>query len=269
MLEIIDSTGFGMQLEKGTVIAILLVPIIIRLLFYVLRGAGIYVLSKRAGVKQAWMGFVPCIWIYPLLKTLKNEKFFSWTFGKLATLLTVIFALSEAFAYFYSLVEIIPVIGYYLQGGTVSIVLGETDSRIMLGKDFYNPLDTTFMTTLTYIIEWVSTPLDLVALIVEVFAFVALFKKYWANNYILGTVLSVLGLFGLMVFIIRKKQPRDFNEYLRSRYSHVNNPYGPNQYGAPQQPTNNYYTNSQTEDPFKDFSSKEDPFSEFDNKDNK
>ena len=269
MLQIIDSTGFGMQLEKGTVIAILLVPIILRLLFYVLRGVGIFVLSKRAGVKQAWMGFVPCIWIYPLLKTLKDDKFFSWTFGKLATLLTVIFAFSQAFTYFYSLVDIVPVIGYYLQGGTVSIVLGETDSLIMLGKDFINPLDTAFMATLITIIEWISAPLDLCALIIEVFAFVALFKRYWANNYILGTVLSVLGLFGLMVFIIRNKQPKDFNEYLKNKYSHVQNPYGPNPYGAPQQPNNNYYSNNQTEDPFSDFSSKEDPFSEFDGKDNR
>lgn len=269
MLEIIDSTGFGMQLEQGVVIGFLLVPIIIRLLFYVLRGIGIYTISKRAGVKQAWMGFVPCIWVYPLFKTLKNEKFFGSTFGRVAVVMTVVFALSEIFEYFSTLVELIPVVGYYLQGGTVSLVLGEVESVIMLGTDFVNPLDTAVINTILKIIDWISAPLSLVALVAEVFIFVALFKRYWANNYILGTVLSVFGLFGLMVFIIRKKQPRDFNEYLRDRYPNVNNPYGPNPYGRPQQPTNNYYS-SNNDEPFKDFSSnREEPFSEFDDKDNK
>ena len=267
MLNIIDATGFGMQISKGTVIGVMLVPLIVSLIFYVLRGVGIYVLSKKAGVKVAWMGFVPCVWIYPLLKTLKSEKFFGTTFGKLAGLLTVVFALSEATTYFYSLVETVPILGYYLQGGSVSLVLGETESTIMVGNDFLNPLDTAFMKILTEVIDWVSLPLDIVALITEVFMLVALFKRYWPNNYILGTILSVLGFFGIMVFIIRKKQPRDFNEYIRSRYSNVYNPYGNNPYGSPQEPTNNSNT---TEDPFKDFSSKkEDPFSEFDDKDNR
>ena len=270
MLNIIDSTGFGIELSKGTVIGIMLVPLIVSLIFYVLRGVGIYVLSKKAGVKGAWLGFVPCVWIYPLLKTLKNEKFFGTTFGKLAGILTVVFALSEATTYFYSLAETVPILGYYLQGGSVSLVLGETETSIMVGNDFPKPFDTPVMKIFVEVIDWVSVPLDIVALITEVFMFVALFKRYWPNNYILGTILSVLGFFGIMVFIIRNKQPRDFNEYLRSRYSNVynpygNNPYGNNTYGNPQEPTNN----NNSEDPFKDFSSKEDPFSEFDNKDNK
>ena len=168
------------------------------------------------------------------------------------------------FTAFHSLVEAIPIIGYYLQGGTVSIVLGETEMYISMGADFLNPLDTQFMKVLLSIISWLSAPLDIIAIIIEVFMFIALFKRYWANNYILGTILSVLGLFGIMVFAIRKKQPMDFNEYLRSRYS-AYNPYGSNPYGRP---TENF--NNTTEDPFKDFSSKkEDPFSEFDDKDNK
>ena len=269
MLNIIDATGFGIQVTKGTVIAVILIPLIFRLALYLLRGIGIYVLSKRAGVKQAWMGFVPCIWIYPLLKSLKTEKFFGTTFGKVAGVLTLVFALSEAFTYFYSLVEIIPIIGYYLQGGTVSLVLGEAETAIMTGTDFINPLDTAVMEIIIKIIGWVSVPLDLFALVIEVFMLVALFKRYWANNYILGTILSVLGLFGLMVFIIRKKQPKDFNEYLRSRYSNIYNPYGNNPYGTPQNPNNNNHNNYNQEDPFKDFSSKEEPFSEFDDKDNR
>lgn len=265
MLSIIDATGFGVQVTKGTVIAVILIPLVFRLALYLLRSIGIYVLSKRAGVKQAWMGFFPCIWIYPLLKSLSTEKFFGTTFGKTAIILTVVFAISEAFTYFYSLVEIIPIAGYYLQGGTVTFVLGETESFITTGADFLNPLDTPFMTVFLKIIGWLSIPLDLFALIITVFTFVALFKRYWANNYILGTILSVFGLFGLMVFIVRKKQPQDFNEYLKSRYQ-AYNPYGANPYGRPQNPNNNY-NNNQQEDPFKDFSSKEDPFSEFDDKD--
>ncbi len=265
MFNIIDATGFGMQVSKGVVVSIILVPLLVRALFYLLRGIGIYVISKRAGVKQAWMGFVPYIWIYPLLKTLSSEKFFGTTFGKIAGLLTVVFALSGIFTLFYSLVEAIPVIGYYLQGGTVSLVLGEAESLFMTGADFVNPLDTPFMVIFLKIIGGLSVPLDLVALIIEVFMYVALFKRYWANNYILGTVLSVLGLFWLMVFIIRKKQPKDFNEYLRSRYSNVYNPYGTNPYGRQQNQNTNY-----NEDPFKDFSSNEDPFAEFEkDKDNK
>ena len=268
MLNIIDATGFGMQVSTGTVIAVMAVPLLVRVFFYLLRSIGIYVLAKRAGIKQAWLGFVPCVWIYPLIKLLSNanDKFFG-KFSNLGIGLTTVgVALSGILTVFVSLVKIIPLLGYYLQGGTVSLVLGETESFFMTGQDFVNPFDTAAMATILNIVEWVRTPLGLFALVVEVFMYISLFKLYWANNYILGTVLSVLGLFGIMVFIIRKKQSIDFNEYLRSRYSNVYNPYGPNPYGAPpQNPTPN-----NNDDPFKDFTQNEEPFSEFDkDKDNK
>ncbi len=262
MFTIIDSTGFGMTVTKGTVLSFILVTLAVNIALYILRSIGVYTLSKRAGVKTAWLGWIPCVWVYPLFKVLKNEHIFGMNFSSCAVAFTVIFAVSHAFTFACNFLEWFPYIGYYMQGGNLLLDFSALDIYPpQTGNDFINPFDTSFVKVIMNVMKYSNIPLELIALVLEVFMFVDLFKKYWPNNYILGSILSCLGLFGPFVFAIRNKPQVDYNQYIRNRYSRYYNPYGPNQYGRPQQPNS-----PGQEDPFGDFSSKDqDPFSEFDN----
>lgn len=266
MLNIIDSTGFGVEVSQGIVLTMAIVPALIKILFYVLRSIGVYSLAKRAGIKSAYFAFIPCLWVYPVCKILKNERFLFDTYEKLAVLITVLFTVGEVINFVYGFLSYVPVIGYYLQGGTVSIVQGEMETYLMTGNDLFNPFDTPFINVVLTILEYTSIPFDLISVIITVFLYVAIFRKYWPQNYILATVLSCIGLFAPLVFAIRKKEPVDYVKYARDRYNTYYNPYGPNPYGRPQEPPKP----RPNEDPFSEFSAKEDePFSEFLDKNNK
>ena len=82
-------------------------------------------------------------------------------------------------------------------------------------------------------VYYLSSLFGLVSTIITIFMYVNLFRKFWPQHFIIGAILSVVGLFGPLVFIIRKKEPIDYAQYLRSRY-HYYNPYG-GQYGSPYQ----------------------------------
>jgi hypothetical protein len=108
--------------------------------------------------------------------------------------------------------------------------------------------------------------------------YIALFRKFWPQHYVLATVLSVLGLFAPFVFAIRKKNAVNFSEYMRSRYNMYYTPYG-NPYGRPPygNPYGNPYANPNAEQqtppehPFSEFAERGeanpgDPFEEFSDK---
>ena len=103
--------------------------------------------------------------------------------------------------------------------------------------------------------------LSFITMIIEVTAFICLFKKFWPEHYILAAVLSAMGLFAPFVFAIRKRRAINFAEYIANRY--YRNPYGPNPYGAQN------VQREKPENPFGEFDNKktpEDPFEEFNGK---
>ena len=95
----------------------------------------------------------------------------------------------------------------------------------------------------------------------------SLFKKYKPQSYMVYGILSLLvGIFGPLVFSIRKRDPIKYTDYLRSRYNY--GPYG-NRYGNPYAGggVNPSAPQQGGESPFEEFKDKNDdpgdPFDEF------
>ena len=101
---------------------------------------------------------------------------------------------------------------------------------------------------------------DIANIFVVITVYVNLFKRYLPNHYLLAAIISLLGFFAPFVFAVRKREPMNYIDYLRSRYQH--NPY----YGNPY--ANNPQGQRPPEHPFSEFAGRGevdpgDPFNEF------
>ena len=253
--------------------------------FYALRSIAIFVMAKRRNIKNAWLAFLPCIWFYTACKLVGDSKFFSKTVGGLAWLFTTIFIVSELLAFAYSFIVYLPIVGNFIAGNELHFVILEEGTTVASelkeiwggfpiygGTTYVDPYlvagisDKALNITLT-IISIASDIFALVSMIITIYLYICIFRKYWPQHFILAVALSWIGIFEILLFIIRKKDPVDYNEYLRSRYNgwYANgNPYG-NNYNQ----TNN--TTKRPNDPFEEFAGKGekdpgDPFDEFDKK---
>lgn len=249
--------------------------------FYVLRSIGLMVMAKRAGLKSPYLAWIPFMWVFVACKLIGDDsKLFGVSFKKLAIWFCVIFAVGELLALISSAISFFPVAGNFLMGRNIYILSFSTDieaksfintesltetfmSGVYGGRDFVNPYGTAVYSLIKAlnVIYYVTLITDLACIVITVAVFFSLFKKYNPRNYFLFGILSVLvGIFGPLVFAIRKREPVNYMDYVRSRmYGPYGNPYawrGP----SPQQPQGG-------ESPFEEFKDKNDdpgdPFDEF------
>lgn len=280
MLNIVDASGYGISISRGYVLSVAIIYLAIVLALYGLRSAGLYILAKRQGVKSAWLSFVPCLWMYVVCKLIGNAKFFFNSFSRLAVVITIFFTASAVLNLLWNFLTYYPITHYYLEGYTVNIV-SKADKLIIETPEgnFVNHFDTEAINVIRSVIGYASIPLDIIQVVITVFAFIALFKKFWPQHYIIASVLSFLGLFAPFAFAIRKKDPVDYAEFIRQKMSYYGNPYGTHPYGRPNNdgygagygsPYDNGESNrgSEGEEPFSEFGNDknkgEEPFSEFD-----
>lgn len=279
MLNIVDASGYGISISRGYVLSVAIIYLAIVLALYGLRSAGLYILAKRQGVKSAWLSFVPCLWMYVVCKLIGNAKFFFNSFSRLAVVITIFFTASAVLNLLWNFLTYYPITHYYLEGYTVNIV-SKADKLIIETPEgnFVNHFDTEAINVIRSVIGYASIPLDIIQVVITVFAFIALFKKFWPQHYIIASVLSFLGLFAPFAFAIRKKDPVDYAEFIRQKMSYYGNPYGTHPYGRPNNdgygagygsPYDNGESNRGSgEEPFSEFGSDknkgDEPFSEFD-----
>ena len=255
--------------------------------FYVLRSLGLYVLAKRQGVQHKALAWIPCLWFYVACKLMGDSKFFGYPMKKLVVIFTVIFTVSEIMVFTQNFLVYFPIIGNFLMGreiviaptGTTVNGFNEFVSGIFVGADFVNPYGlggTQVINTILSVFSYFAFFVDLAVLVITCTVYFGLFRRFWPQHYMLAGLLSIfLGLFAPFVFVIRKKKPINYIEYLRSRYNY--NPYA-NPYGNPYNNPNSYnnpYNNGQSapkspEHPFKEFADKDEidpgnPFKEFSN----
>ena len=289
-------SSFPYQLQTSQLIIGLVLALIVPLAFYVLRSIGLYVLAKKREFKFAFMAFIPLVWVYVLCRLVGEVKFFGSTIGKLAILLTILMSVSQLITLAYNFfVYYYPLAGNYLLGRDILITdniefakssgfmeFWAGDQIIWVNQStFVYPYADVYNTIkILNIVSYCSIVLDIIYIVAEVTLFLNLFKKYWPQHFIMAFILSVFfGLEGPFVFAIRKKEPVDFSDYLRSRYQSYGNPYG--YYGNPYGPRQNQNPNSQNQNygarpnaPFEDYqntrsSAPEEPFEEYNHKDNK
>lgn len=238
------------------------------LTFYLLRSFGIYALTKRAGIKNAWLSFVPFAWTWVAGKLTPNAKFFGMPIKNFHIWFFIVTTVCQAFMLFDAFLSYFPLVGYYLQGGEIYIseysgVAGAVQYGFLPSVYTAHKINVSylynqgFVKALNLLISIFSI-LDLVELVLSVSFYIALFAKYFPQRYFLAAILSVFGLFAPFVFAIRNNTPFSYEEYIKKRYG-VNYGENANPYGQPSQ---------RKEEPFGEFNEKEkSPFEEFDNDD--
>lgn len=289
MLSFVVDGSISLDVPAGIVWTGAVLAIAVLIAFYVLRSIGLYALAKRQKIANAFLAWIPLVWMYTACKIIGKIKIFGKTFEKLAVIFCVIFAVAELLTFVQNFMVYFPIVGNYLAGREIVIAgnadflkegyVAWTDGIYYNDANFVNPYGDSIFTVnkILNVIYYVSMIFDLASIFVVVTVYINLFRKFWPQHYVLASVLSILlGLFAPFVFAIRKKEPVDYMEYIRSRYNYYNpyGPYGgPGPYGRgnPYGPYGNNVHAQPPEHPFEEFAEKGevdpgDPFGEFSDK---
>lgn len=257
-----------------TLIAFIIIPVVIYLIFFILEGVGLYTMASQQGVGHKWRAFVPFVNSYlmgeltgdcPFCgKKIKNIKV--WILCvELAAFITGILYLicdyllsSELFEVFRR--EIIDIV----MG--VEVVTYEYDVSRMSGWHLiiYN------MYQIDYYIFLVC---DLLYVVFYIILLTNFFRKYFAKNYFMLVLLCVIfPVQGACVFAVRNNKPVDYNAYInkrRARYFNQNTYHNPYNYysgrnnGGGSNGNGGYNYDPFTGRPINHNTSDEEPFSEF------
>ncbi|MBR2449765.1 MAG: hypothetical protein IKB30_06595 [Clostridia bacterium] len=294
MLTFISNT-FSFEVPTSTVWIAVVISLLIPVALHVLRAIGLYKLAKKKELKCAFMAWLPCVWIYVAIRLIGESRIFGKTMAKFAVLFTILFAAAELLTLAYNFIIYFPYVGNYLAGRNIYIIEEGTTVPVecleywsglgVYGKvgEFVGPYKNIYLIQkIMNVIYYVSAILDIAYAVIVVTVFINLFRKYWPQHYVLASILSLFGLDGIFIFVIRNKQPVSYMDYLRSRYQNYNpyGPYGPNPYGQNPYGQNPYQNNpygqnpnanAEPESPFEDFKDPsekkpEDPFSDFSDK---
>ena len=106
----------------GGIIAILCCVLAVTAAFYVLRSIGLYALAKNNGIDHAFVAWIPFAWIYVACKLISETRMFGWSFKNIAVWALIIFSVSGVLDIVYNVLTYFPAVGYFLQGGTITIV---------------------------------------------------------------------------------------------------------------------------------------------------
>jgi hypothetical protein len=257
LLETFSSYSGTISRIVGLVLGILLWSAL-----FALQGVGLAAMAKGQGVEKRWRAFVPFVNLFFMGKLAGECHIFSQRvkriglYAMLAQILTSTFCLlmiaSELYLY---------------------LACGEPTKVIYDGIVYF--LDwgtlTGFSKTVAKFFENGASILSIFQLVYEILMFVmiiGLYKKYSVRNHM---TLSFLNLFVplsrfIVIFILRKNQPVDYEALMRARreayirrQQYYNNPYGQNPYNRgyaqPQQPSQQPQT--PPEDPFEEFASED------------
>lgn len=282
MLYFQDSTGaIYLDLTRGKALGIAVVPLLVTLLFYVLRSVGLFTLAKRKGLKNVWLSWIPCGWIYIACMLVGETRVFGISFKKAALWLAIIFAVGEALSLVYNFIKWFPYVAYFFAGGEITIKNTASGSFIIPGNDFNNVFPSVESAGFI-VMNAASSVCELIVSVSTIFLFINIFRKYYPQHYVLASVFSFLGLFGPFVFSIRNRKEVNYGDYIRARYGNMYGPFSNPYNGNPNDPRyadprygQNYREERPPETPFKDFAERGDvdpgdPFSEFsDDKDKK
>ena len=214
------------------IIIALAIILAVAVALYVLKSIAIYKLAKNHGIDKAFLAWIPFAWIYIPCLLVKEFLFFGTPYGKIALPVCIIFCVYGGLSIILYTLIFIPEIIYLVSGREV----------------FY----TNLVITLLEKVELIMALLGLAKTIVEINLYIVLFRKYLPQYYIVVSVVSIFGLFPIMVFLIRNKVVMSFEQYVRSMNSTSNNTYRETSTQKP----------SKKDDPFSEFGD-DDPFSDF------
>lgn len=267
MIVITDSAGGTVTFSRALVILVAIIILAISVGFYVLRGLGIYKLAKRYGVKYPILAWFPFTWFYVAGCLLGNVALFGKKSEKFALIAFIIFTVAGVFYNGLKIIYYFPMVGYYLQGGSINIVSSSSGTELIM-TGFLDPYSATFRRVIN-ILFYIARPLNIVSLFITFLVYSNFFRSFLPNHYFIATLFSIFGLFGPWAFVVRNNERINYAEYMRSRYaSFYGNGGGYNGYGQ------NSYRNVKNDEPFEEANDggknknaeNDDPFGEFNDK---
>lgn len=233
-----------------------LVGLISILVGFVFRAIAVYTMSKRAGLENRWLAFIPFAnWIllgkllgtcYVFRMKLKNLGVFVCIFSALNILMNIAFNL-----------------GQYMDAIFVPESLGQLE---IVGSDFlstwyqwsYGIVTTNLQGMVYYLVRYLYLIIRLISVVLTFFLVINIFRKYDPKRSLVFAILSIFFDFlpGIFLFAIRNNVPVNFQEYIREenrkRYAEMNRNQGG--FGG----ENPSYRKPESADPFPEFESKDD-----------
>ncbi len=256
-------------ISNGAIWGAFSVIIAVTLAFYLLRSFALFFISKKAGLKYPFLAWIPLVWIYNAGKLCGDVNFFGSRFKAFVPILTSVFIATGLLSFLHDVLYYYPLIGYFLQGGEIGIsleglvsnpssYLGNTTLIVENIKYPYMYTTKAFGTVMN-VTYWIINVLDIVNIVLTVFMYIGIFKKYLPGHYLVSTIFSVFGLFPAFLFAVRKNTPMNYSEYIRKRYANI---YGQSHTNAQSNGEN------QNTSPFEEFADKKEnnqdgPFEEF------
>ncbi len=229
-------TGFDpVSLPASSLIVEAVIFFVVNVAFYLLRAFGLYALAKRQNLDKPWLCFLPIVWLFFAGKLMGTIIIGGKPYKGFALLATIVFGVGEILSLVTLFLAYFPLVGYYFSGGEVCLADAVIYENVLGGMGY---VPYAFNSGAIYVKKYIAYPygnyitvknvvtilslfvdvLSIANLVFSLLIFVGLFRKFWPQHYILATVLSVMGLFPIMVFIIRKNKAINFNDYIRSRY---------------------------------------------------
>lgn len=278
-----------------SLIAIILIPVFIYLIFFVFEGIGLFSIAKREGYKYAWLAFVPFANSYLIGKFSGDCTFCGKRIKKIGTWVLLTELLSFIFTMGYNILTFLI---YY----TDMFVDFKTLNRVEIyGVYFDQFVLSEPLNIMNIALEFTSYLFNLVYMFFFIIAIINFFRRYSARNSFPLTMWSVAGhilglpLYNIFIFAVRNNKPVNYAEYMRKRNeeymkrqqsfynNRYNNPYdyyGGNNVGRGNTTTEGYnfdpYTgkpiyrngnNNTAEEPFSDLSGGSDSNNNSDNND--
>ncbi len=221
--------------------------ILIWLVGHIFMAIGITYMAKKLNIKKGlWMAWLPFVnWIL-LGKIIGSAVVWGKKFNNVGVWMMV-------FSIIQTILFLLLNIGYYLY--EISIIF-----------------NVDFIFTSQFLIDWVSGEgtlyiiaevigliVDIAYIFFEVSVIFMIFRLYAPESALLFSILSIFlnpPLFGILLFVVRKKERRGFRQYYNvyNPYANYNN--GQNGYQPPNQPSQKQNPQSSNVDPFPEFSNK-------------
>lgn len=264
--------------SRGLIIFFMILIAVVAVVFYVLRSLAIHKMAKKQNLSKSYLAWIPFLWSYLVTKLAGKIVFFGRERKNFALFTVIIFTIAEVVSIAYLVITYLPIVGYFLQGGSVFYAEGQTSIsgvQYFLNTSFYTstPINIGYAYSQTMIkfmiaMTYISSILDIVSAVVIIGVYFSFFKKYYPNHYILASIFSFMGLFAPFAFAVRNKEPVDFNEYMRAKYQRFYNMNAQNGFMHGQ----NVRRNNVQDSPFKDFEQNNqdsEPFGEFNSENDK
>lgn len=218
-------------------------------IFLLFGGFGLYTLAKRAGIKHAWVGFLPFGNTYLSGRLAGETNIFGqkmkriWLYATLAELV------------FVAINTVILVINVKLCNVAYYSEILNKETNELQGWSFSWEFVPQRIYVLATTMRWIGYATDFVLIFFFCVLYFAFFRKYYARSPFLMTFLcAILPVRGLVLFAVRNNTPVDYNAYMQQRMRAYQTMYGqPPAQGGPSAPSAPAQQPPKEEEPFSDF----------------